>query len=111
MSGPTMTPAASGLVRGLGARCGAPREQILLTEVRSTDWQSLTFDGQRHRIGLRLIGPHSETVAMRMIDRIGDVEFVIPGVIVADIHVAEPPRAGRDGSTSLVIEALTLAAD
>jgi hypothetical protein len=46
-----------------------------------------------------------------MIDRIEDVEFVIPGVIVADIHVAEAPSGEHDGSTSLVIEALTLAAD
>ena len=106
-----MSPAASGLLRGLGARSGAPREQILLTEIRSTEWRSLTFDGQRHRIGLRIIGAHSETVAERMIDRIEDVEFVIPGVIVADIHVAQEPCRERDGSTSLVIEALTLAAD
>ena len=111
MSGPTMSPAASGLLRGLSARCGAPRETILLTEVSSTDWRSLTFDGQRHRIGLRIIGSYSETVAERMIDRIGDVEFVIPGAIVADIHVAEPPARERDGSTALVIEALTLIAD
>ena len=111
MSAPTMSPAASGLLRSLAARCGAPREQILLTEVRSTDWQSLTFDGQRHRIGLRIIGAHSQTIAARMIDRIGDVEFVIPGVVVADVHVARAPGRERDGSTSLVIEALTLAAD
>ena len=111
MSAPTMSPAASGLLRGLGARSGAPREQILLTEIRSTDWQSLTFDGQRHRIGLRIVGDHSATVARRMIDRIEDVEFVIPGILVADIRVAEAPSGARDGSTSLVIEALTLAAD
>ena len=111
MSAPTMSPAASGLLRGLGARSGAPREQILLTEISSTDWRSLTFDGQRHRMGLRIVGDHSAAVAQRMIDRIEDVEFVIPGIIVADIHVAEGPSAERDGSTSLVIEALTLAAD
>ena len=111
MSAPTMSPAAAALLRGLSARSGAPREDILLTDARSTDWQSLTFDGQRHRIGLRIVGAYSETVAERMIDRIGEVEFVIPGVIVADIHVAEPPGRERDGSVSLVIEALTLAAD
>ena len=111
MSGPTMSPAASGLLRGLSARCGAPREQVLVTEVRSTDWQSLTFDGQRHRIGIRILGPHSQTLAERMIDRVEDVEFAIPGVIVADVHVAQHPAGERDGSTSLVIEALTLAAD
>jgi hypothetical protein len=111
MSAPTMSPAASGLLSGLGARSGAPREQILLTEIRSTDWQSLTFDGQRHRIGLRITGPFSKTVAERMIDRIEDVEFVIPGIIVADVHVAEAPSRQHDGTTALVIEALTLVAD
>jgi len=111
MSAPTMSPAASRLLRGLSARSGAARENILLTEIRSTDWQSLTFDGQRHRIGLRIIGAHSGPFAERMIDRIEDVEFVIPGVIVADIHVAQAPARDHDGSTSLVIEALTLAAD
>lgn len=111
MSAPTMSPAASGLLRALDARSGDSSDRILLTEIRSTDWRSLTFDGQRHRIGLRIAGPHSATIAERMIDRIEDVEFVIPGIIVADVHVAEAPTGERDGSTSLVIEALTIAAD
>ena len=106
-----MSPAASGLLRGLGARCGAPREHILLTEIRSTDWRSLTFDGQRHRCRMIADDTQRDPVAQRMIDRIEDVEFVIPGVIVADVHVAEPPSGERDGSTSLVIEALTISAD
>jgi hypothetical protein len=111
LSAPGLSPAASGLLRGLVARSGAPRERILLTEVRSTDWRSLTFDGERHRIGLRVVGPHSDAMAARMIDRIEDVEFVIPGAIVADIHVAQAPARQSDGSTALVIEALTVARD
>ena len=46
-----------------------------------------------------------------MIHRLEDAEFVIPGVIVADIAIVEPPRRARDGSTELAIEALTVASD
>ena len=111
MTGLGLSPAASGLLRGLTARSGAPRDRVLLTDIRSVDWRSLTFDGQRHRIALRIAGAHSEVVAERMIDRIEHVEFVIPGVIIADVNVAQPPLLERDGSTSLVIEALSLSSD
>jgi hypothetical protein len=40
---------------------------------------------------------------------IDDAEFNIPGQIVADINVAGPPVRASDGSTSLSIEALTIA--
>ena len=40
-----------------------------------------------------------------------DAEFSIPGVIVADIGVLATPSLGFDGSTTLTIEALTVAAD
>jgi hypothetical protein len=45
-----MSPTASALLRALLERAGAPRDRILLTSVRSTDWQSLTFIGERHEI-------------------------------------------------------------
>ena len=49
--------AAAGLLRSLLARAGVERDRILLTDFRSTDWQSLTFVGERHEIRLRLPGP------------------------------------------------------
>jgi hypothetical protein len=45
-----MSPTASTLLRALLERAGAPRDRIVLTSVRSTDWQSLTFIGERHEI-------------------------------------------------------------
>jgi hypothetical protein len=39
-----------------------------------------------------------------------DVEFSIPGVIVADIGVVGEPDLAFDGSTTVTIEALTIAA-
>jgi hypothetical protein len=57
-----MSQAASALLRVLIARSGAPRDRILLTDVQSVDWRSLTFTGERHSIELRVSAPHSEAV-------------------------------------------------
>ena len=103
-----MSPAASALLRALIARAGVPRDRILLTDVQSIDWQSLTLTGERHQIELRVPGPRSREVVERMCDGLEDAEFSIPGIIVADIAVLGEPRAALDGSTSLVIEALTI---
>ena len=46
-----------------------------------------------------------------MCDGLEDAEFSIPGVIVADIGLADAPAYGRDGSTTIIVEALTVAAD
>ena len=106
-----MSAAASALLRALAARSCAPRDRILLSDVRSVDWQSLTFTGERHEIELRVPGPNSREVVDRMCERLADAEFSIPGVIVADIGVAEGPSLELDGSTTVKFEALTIAAD
>lgn len=103
-----LSPAAVGLWRALIARAAAPRERLLLCDWRSTDWQSLTFAGERHEILLRIAGADSLEVAQRLLEGIADAEFAIPGQIVADINVASPPRVAPDGSTELGIEALTI---
>ena len=106
-----MSRAASALLRALIARSGAPPDRILLIDVRSVDWRSLTFSGERHSIELRVSAPHSAAIVERMCAGLEDTEFSIPGIVVADIHVAEAPSRSADGSTSLTIEALTIADD
>ena len=103
-----MSSAASALLRALIARAGVPRDRILLTDVQSTDWQSLTLTGERHQIELRVTGPRSRDVVERMHDGLVYAEFSSPGVIVADITIVGEPKAALDGSTSLIIEALTI---
>lgn len=106
-----MSSAASALLRALIARAAVPREQVLLSDVQSVDWRSLTFNGERHLIELRVAGPGSRAIVDRMCDDLAEVEFSIPGTIVADIGVAGTIGREFDGSTTVTIEALTVAAD
>lgn len=104
-----ISPAASALLRLLAARAGVPRDRILLTEVQSVDWQSLTLAGERHQISLRVSGSNSREAVDRMCSGLEDAEFSIPGLLVADIGVLTGPTRALDGSTELTIEALTIA--
>lgn len=103
-----MSQAAAALVRALIARGGVERNRILLTDVESVDWQSLTFTGERHQISLRVIGSGSAEIAQRICAGVEDAEFSIPGVIVADIAAVGTPTRGLDRSTEFMIEALTV---
>ncbi len=104
-----MSTAAAGLLRALLARAGVDRNRILLSDFRSTDWNSLTFAGERHEITLRIPGPNARTVAALLIEGLEDADFAIPGQIVADITLAKLPVDQRDGSILIEIEALTVA--
>ena len=109
MMRPALSVAAAGLLRSLLARAGVDRDRILLTDFRSTDWQSLTFVGERHEIRLRLPGPDAARIVERLTERLEDVEWQIPGQIVADIGIDGDPVEAADGSVTLAIEALTIA--
>jgi len=102
-----MSPAASGLLRGLIARGCCSRDRILLTELRSTEWQSLTFVGERHQLQLRIDGPDAAEIASRIITGIEDAEFAVGGHIVADISATREQNAENDGVT-VRLEALTI---
>lgn len=103
-----MTPAAAGLLRSLLSRAGIHRDRILLTGYHSTDWQSLTYIGERHQFGLRLPVRDAAAIKACLLDRIEDVEWAIAGHIVADIGLESPPRVDGDGTVLLTIEALTI---
>jgi hypothetical protein len=104
-----MSPAAAALLRSLLGRAGVERDRILLTEFRSTDWQSLTFVGERHEIRFRIPGPDSKVTAARLLDGLEDAELEVWGHFVADISLADGPFNREDGSVELGIEALTVA--
>ena len=104
-----LSDAGTGLYRALLARGKIPRDRILLSTFRSTDWQSLTFVGERHEIFLRIPGPNADTLLHWLIDDLEHAEFTIPGHCVADILVSGDPQRHEDGSISVELNALTIA--
>jgi len=106
-----MSLAASSLLRALLGRARVPRDRILLSHVQSVDWRSLTFTGERHQIELRIMPPDARIIVDRMCLGLEEAEFSIPGIIVADIGIADAPSHGLDGSISIKIEALTVSED
>ncbi|HYC65162.1 MAG TPA: hypothetical protein VEC14_10560 [Reyranellaceae bacterium] len=104
-----MSRAASGLLRALLERSGDRRDRILLSEIRSVDWQSLTLTGERHEITLRVPGPDADAIVDNIVSGIEDAEFSIRGHLVADIIMSGAPTRALDGSVTLGFEALTIA--
>lgn len=103
-----ISPAAAALYRSLVTRAHAPRDQVLLTSIRSVDWQSLTLSGERHEIEIRLVGPQASAAAGLICDGLADAEFALAGLIVADIELVRSPRIAEDGSVEVSIIALTI---
>ena len=91
------------------ARTGIDRDRILLADFQSTDWQSLTFVGERHELELRLPGPNAAQLAERLTEGLSEADFSIPGQILADIAQSAGSQLNSDGSVSIRLEALTIA--
>jgi hypothetical protein len=103
-----MSRAASGLLKALIARSGASADRIVLMDLQSVDWQSLTFSGERHVIKLRVPGPDPEPIVTALTGGLADAEFALPCQLVADIVTSHVPIREPDGSFTVTIEALTL---
>lgn len=107
MSGAPLSPAAALLRRSLMARAGLGRDRIFITSFRSVDWQSLTFTGERHEIGLRLSGPDAAGALTRLGAGLAGAEWNLAGHVVAEILIVASRPLG-DGSIEVDVEALTL---
>lgn len=104
-----MTSAASSLYRGLLERAGTERNRILLSDWVTIDWQSLTFNGERHRAGFVVRGPDPAAMAARWTEGLGEAEFDLGSAgFVAEIALAGPPTVREDGAIQVDIEALTI---
>ena len=107
MSGAPLSAAAALLLRSLMARAGLGRDRIFITKFRSVDWQSLTFTGERHEIGLRLSGPDAADALTSLSDGLAGAEWDLAGHVVAEILILAT-HAANDGSIEVELEALTL---
>lgn len=103
-----MSPAASGLLRELVRRGACDRDRILLIDVTSVEWQSLTFVGERHRLEVRVTGPDAPEIVRRIADGLEDADLAVSGHIVADIRWDCEWVSASDGSVSFAVEALTV---
>lgn len=113
-----------GLMRAVRTAIGADRwfdgwtgvdraTSLVIEEVSGTPWASLTFTGQRHRIGFRLEGPMLEVEAAydRLVALLTEPDISLAGHVLADMQLAESVGdIHPDGRMSLAIlfEALTI---
>ena len=104
-----MSKAGAALLRALLSRALVEPDRILLTDYRSTDWQSLTFVGERHEMRFRIPGPDAEIAYEAITGDLTDAEFALPRQILADIAVFSGSNREADGSISFGLGALTIA--
>ena len=104
-----MSKAGAALLRALLSRALVEPDRILLTDYRSTDWQSLTFVGERHEMRFRIPGPDAEKAYEAITGDLTDAEFALPRQILADLAVFSGSNREADGSISFGLEALTIA--
>ncbi len=102
-----LSPAAALLLRSLLGRAGLAPHRIFISKFRSVDWQSLTFTGERHEIGLRLAAPDPDEALARLRDGLSDAEWDLNGHVVADILIVAT-QPSSVGSIDVDLEALTL---
>lgn len=90
---------------------------MIVEEIRSTDWASLTFVGQRHELDLRLDGDGDAVAAAlaRLVDDLAERDIPISGYFIADIRIipgnayaAADAQPGSRCCQPLSIEALVL---
>lgn len=69
-------------------------------------WASATFTGMRHRLEVRIDETGAGGEAQRLMRSLPEMDFRLPGHLVADIALIE--RRGADGGMAFTIEALTI---
>lgn len=101
--------AAGSLRRALAAQFSAFVGCLEFEELSRRDWASVTFSGERHRLRLRLDGADAAAAADAFLDGLAEREFDLRGHVVIDI--AARIEAREEELVSLLLEALTVAAD
>lgn len=98
--------ATAALVSAIRAAFGSLAGAVVVEEIRSRAWASVTFRGARHELRLRLEGAGADAAATRFLDGLEAKEFVLPGHILADIGRISIQRL--PGSVRIALEALTV---
>ena len=94
------------LARVIGASGTVPLFPMLVVEAVTTRaWSSATFDGECHRLDLRLHGSVDEICAAvdRLTDDLPEHEFDLPGLIVAEARLASVAIDPDPGAVALAL--------
>lgn len=105
-----MTGLHAALPQALETSLTAPGVTASLSDLRSRDWASGTFEGARHQLTLRLDGPDARAAASRFLRGLDDWEVLMRGQFLADLIFLAEER-WDDGTICLHVEALTIRAD
>ncbi len=81
--------------------------RVRIEAVESTDWQSVTFAGARHRLLLHLEGAGARDAADTLLARFPEADFVLPGHLLAEIRILTD-RCGPGAEVELEVQALTV---
>lgn len=108
MNRPRMTAFATALLRCLLQRAGEHRNRICLSHWSTTDWQSLTLEGERHEADFVVVGDEALAFANLWLAGLSDAEFDLQRGFVASVEVTEGPTRREDGAVEVRIGALTL---
>lgn len=94
------------LEQALGA--GFQANSIIIDQIRSESWASLTFLGERHELALRLLLPPAAAIGLadRLCALADAAPPAVPGAFVAEMAFAAEPAGS--GDMILQVEALTL---
>jgi hypothetical protein len=87
-------------------RCCRGLADATLRRADSARWDSLLFDGGRHRIILQLDGPRTDAAIEAIRSAVSAEPFEIPGHLIAEIRLAGIER--RTDPPMLTVEALTV---
>jgi len=79
------------------------RPDVTVTDHKSVPWASVTFNGARHVLCLRAL----DTPGLEQwVDNLAEVEFDLPGHLVADLAITAIERT--QGEVFVRLEALTV---
>lgn len=92
------------------ANIGTFRGTIRTEMLARRPWASAGLIGVRHKFWLHFQGVGADAAATAFVDGLAELEFALPGQIVADIAAVDLRADGED-RLRLTIEALTVAAD
>lgn len=94
------------ILRAVSALVAPHGVRLVIEELRCRDWASLTLCGGRHELDIRLDGPGAAAALAQLVAVAPDLEFHIPGHILAELVVE--PGSGDDDGVALTLNALVI---